>query len=81
MVTCSLYYIRIQQTLAVLLATAASRKVNQCEINVYSSGGRVACTFLSTWSLLYFVQLLPSIGYFVVAIQRTVRHMFNFGVV
>ena len=36
---------------------------------------------LSTWSLLYFVQLLPSIGYFVVAIQQMVRQMFNFGVV
>ena len=78
---CSLYYIRIQQTLAVLLAIAASRKVNEWETNVYSSGVRVACTFLSTWSLLYFVQLLPFIGYFVVAIQRMVRQMFNFGVV
>ena len=36
---------------------------------------------LSTWSLLYFVQLLTSIGYFVVAIQQMVRQMFNFGVV
>ena len=80
-VACSLYYVRIQQTLAVLLAIAASSNVNMWQSSWFSTGVRVACTVGSTWSLLYFVQLAPSIGYFVVAIQRMIRQMFNFGVV
>ena len=80
-VACSIFYARCQQTLAVLFAIDATIKLTGEESGWILSGIRVVCMVLSTWSLLYFVQLLPSIGYFVVAIQQMVRQMFNFGVV
>ena len=80
-VTCSMFYARCQQTLAVLFAIDATIKLTGEESGWTLGGVRVLCMALSTWSLLYFVQLLPSIGFFVVAIQQMVRQMFNFGVV
>ncbi|KAI0231206.1 hypothetical protein LSAT2_018438 [Lamellibrachia satsuma] len=80
-VASSIFYVRCQQTLAVLFAIDATIKLTGEESGWLVSGVRVVCMALSTWSLLYFVQLLPSIGYFVVAIQQMVREMFNFGVV
>ena len=80
-VASSIFYARCQQTLAVLFAIDATIKLTDAESGWTVSGVRVVCMGLSTWSLLYFVQLLPSIGYFVVAIQQMVRQMFNFGVI
>ncbi|KAI0231208.1 hypothetical protein LSAT2_018440 [Lamellibrachia satsuma] len=80
-VASSVFYVRCQQTLAVLFAIDATIKLADEESGWTVSGVRVVCMALSTWSLLYFVQLLPSIGYFVVAIQQMVRQMFNFSVV
>ena len=77
-VTCSFF---CQHMFAVLFAIDATIKLTGEESGWTVSGFRVVCMALSTWSLLYFVQLLPSIGYFVVAIQQMVRQMFNFGVV
>ena len=74
---CSLYYVRCQRIMATTLLVYAVLKlfdVTGGPVNAI----RLVCMMLSTWSLLYFVQLMPSIGYFVVAIQRMVRQMFNF---
>ena len=74
---CSLYYVRSQRILASTLLVYGVLKLNDVSgapLNFI----RLVCMMLSTWSLLYFVQLMPSIGYFVVAIQRMVRQMFNF---
>ena len=42
---------------------------------------RIGASLLMPWTLLYFVQLLPSIGYFTVVIQAMLRDMMNFMVV
>ena len=78
MVACSLYYARCQRVLATLFIIDAAHKLNDVMSGWSASGVRLMCMVLSTWSLLYFVQLVPCIGYFVVAIQRMVRQMFNF---
>ena len=78
-VACSIFYVRCQQTFAVLFAIDATIKLTDEERGWTESGVRVVCMALSTWSLLYFVQLLPSIGFFVVAIQQMMRQMLNFG--
>ena len=46
--------------------------------NRYLESGVVVMTYVSTWSMLYFVQLLPYIGYFVNTIQRMLTVMFKF---
>ena len=43
--------------------------------------GLIYTCFLSIWSLLYFVQLMPSIGQFVHSIRRMLGVMFNFIIV
>ncbi len=35
----------------------------------------------SVWSIIFFIQILPSTGYFVIAMQRMIWVMFQFGVV
>ena len=42
---------------------------------------RLISPVLATWSLLYFVQLLPSIGHFVITIQAILGDFAHFGVV
>ena len=80
-VTCSFFEVRCQQTLAVLFTIDATIKLTDKKSGWTVSGVRVVCMALSTWSLLYLIQLMPSSGYFVVAIQQMVQQMFNFGVV
>ena len=42
---------------------------------------RVMATVCAIWSPLYFVQLIPGIGYFVITIQRMMEDMYNFLIV
>ena len=44
-------------------------------------GGLIFCCFFSVWSVLYFVQLIPSVGQFVNSIRRMLGIMFNFIIV
>ena len=39
---------------------------------------RMVCPMLSIWSMLYFIQLLPSIGHFVIGVQQIINVMFHF---
>ena len=78
MAACSLCYARCQRVLATLLIIDAAHKLNDVVSGWSASGVRLMCVTLSPWSMLYFVQLVPSIGHFVVAIQRMVGQMFNF---
>ena len=78
MAACSLFYARCQRVLATLLIIDAAHKLNDVVSGWSASGVRLMCMPLSPWSMLYFVQLVPSIGHFVVAIQRMVGQMFNF---
>ena len=75
---CSLFYARCQRVLASLLIIDAAHKLNDVVSGWSASSVRLMCMTLSPWSMLYFVQLVPSIGHFVVAIQRMVGQMFNF---
>ena len=39
---------------------------------------RVICPVLAVWQILFFLQLLPSIGHFVITVQAILADMFNF---
>ena len=43
-----------------------------------SSFVQIAACVVSVWSMLYFVQLLPSIGHFVIVVQHMLRDLLNF---
>ena len=55
-------------------------KQNQLNQNILKAGLIFSC-FLSVWSVLYFVQLVPSLGHFVNSIRRMLGIMFNFIIV
>ena len=42
---------------------------------------RMVCPVLSAWSILFFMQMLPSIGHFVIGIQLIVKDMVHFVIV
>ena len=42
---------------------------------------RLCAVLLASWSLLYFIQLMPSVGYFVVTIQRMLSDLFHFFII
>ena len=42
---------------------------------------RVTCPILAVWNILYFFQLLPSIGSFIIAIQTILQDLLNFSIV
>ena len=46
--------------------------------NRYLEMGVIVMAYVSTWSMLYFAQLFPYIGYFVNTIQRMLTIMFQF---
>ena len=42
---------------------------------------RVFCPVVAMWSVLYFVQLLPCVGYFIITIVDMLKHLLNFSIV
>ena len=60
---------------ASVLVFQSSRFVGK---HVFSSKAYIIGNLLNIWSLLFFIQLLPAIGYFVTIIQRMMKDMFHF---
>ena len=55
--------------------------LNCYRCSVFFAVARVMCPVMAVWNILYFIQLLPSIGGFVIAIQTILEDLRNFSIV
>jgi hypothetical protein len=85
--TNTFFYRLLQLTMSVMMATGtllssrASKATNGIEMLEASFIFRLVSSVLGVWSLLYFVQLLPGIGVFVIIIVHMLSNLFSFLVV
>lgn len=75
-----LVFYRAMQFLMALLVVAggATLWAKLAEGYILADLAHILLCVSTVWSLLFFVQLLPSIGHFVIVVQRMLQDMFNF---
>lgn len=56
----------------------ASKKLDPESTSQVTPKAYMLANILNIWSLLFFIQLLPALGYFVTIIQRMLKDMFHF---
>ena len=62
----------------IIYVTVSTLNGRSPEDILFFSIARMICPVLSVWNFLFFIQLLPSIGHFVISIQEVLKDMFHF---